>query len=100
MSAAHRAPKGTATCDAMDVDIESTKLMQVESHWIPNDVYLLYSKSSMYILVGLRDGHMVLVAVSIPKETQDGTRLVVLDATTAAIGQAPVSFVRLSDPAV
>ncbi|KAJ1772137.1 hypothetical protein IW140_001203 [Coemansia sp. RSA 1813] len=97
MRSTFKPQKDTTSDDGMDVNIESAQLLQIESHWIPNDVYLLYAKSTMYILVGLRDGHMVSVAVSIPNETQDEAHPLVLDTNTTAVGQAPVSFVQLSD---
>ncbi|KAJ2556237.1 hypothetical protein EV175_002096 [Coemansia sp. RSA 1933] len=101
MRTAYRPHEDTGTNDAMmDVDIESTHLLQIESHWIPNDVYLLSSNTSMHVLVGLRDGHMVLVAVSDRKRrTPEGeaAHQAVIGVTKTTVGLAPVSFVQLPE---
>ncbi|KAJ2663040.1 hypothetical protein IWW48_001559 [Coemansia sp. RSA 1200] len=95
METARRPYEDTVAEDAIDVDIDSTHLLQMRSDWIPNDVYLLYSDNTTYILAGLRDGYVMSIAVSSPAETPTPTELVALDPSIYTVGQSPVSFADL-----
>ncbi|KAJ2599806.1 hypothetical protein EV177_007252 [Coemansia sp. RSA 1804] len=57
MEASRRPCEYAIAEDAIDVDIDSTHMLQMRSDWIPNDIYLLYSDNTTHILAGLRDGH-------------------------------------------
>ncbi|KAJ2662908.1 hypothetical protein IWW48_001616 [Coemansia sp. RSA 1200] len=95
MGTAHRPYEDTVAEDVIDVDIDSTHLLQMRSDWIPNDVYLLYSDNTTHILAGLRDGHILSIAVSSSAETLTTTELVALDSSIYTVGQSPVSFADL-----
>ncbi|KAJ2602135.1 hypothetical protein EV177_006860, partial [Coemansia sp. RSA 1804] len=95
MEASRRLNEDAVAEDAIDVDIDSTHMLQMRSDWIPNDIYLLYSDNTTHILAGLRDGHVISIAVSSSAETLTRTELVVLDSNIYTVGQSPVSFADL-----
>ncbi|KAI9505767.1 hypothetical protein BX070DRAFT_261084 [Coemansia spiralis] len=82
--------------DSMSIDGGTVNSLQTSSHWIPNDVYILCSSTSMHILIGLRDGHILLVSVDGQFSTSTNLlserQLRALNVIKTMAGQMPVSF--------
>ncbi|KAJ1986870.1 hypothetical protein GGI25_001179 [Coemansia spiralis] len=82
--------------DSMSIDGGTVNSLQTSSHWIPNDVYILCSSTSMHILIGLRDGHILLVSVDGQFSTSTNLlserQLRALSVIKTMAGQMPVSF--------
>ncbi|KAJ2500459.1 hypothetical protein GGH96_002699 [Coemansia sp. RSA 1972] len=71
--------------------------MDIDTSPVVSDIYVLYSSTSLYILVGLRDGRLVWSAADthLFADTVNGTRSVLPlfgDATFVKVCKVPVSF--------